>query len=99
MKKMMFLIACVLCTVAGYAQQGPLATTQYGVLEGVCESGVNVFPLQHHPWAKTVGVHHNRCSRGKGCAVRRNLATIPCRATLSVIWDLMPKRKVKTACI
>ena len=43
MKKMMFLIACVLCTVAGYAQQGPLATTQYGVLEGVCESGVNVF--------------------------------------------------------
>ena len=42
MKKMMFLIACVLCTVAGYAQQGPLATTQYGVLEGVCESGVNV---------------------------------------------------------
>ena len=43
MKKMMFLIACVLCAVAGYAQQGPLATTQYGVLEGVCESGVNVF--------------------------------------------------------
>ena len=43
MKKMMFLIACVLCTVAGYAQQEPLATTQYGVLEGVCESGVNVF--------------------------------------------------------
>ena len=43
MKKMMFLIVCVLCTVAGYAQQGPLATTQYGVLEGVCESGVNVF--------------------------------------------------------
>ena len=40
---MMFLIACVLCAVAGYAQQGPLATTQYGVLEGVCESGVNVF--------------------------------------------------------
>lgn len=39
----MFLIACVLCTVAGYAQQGPMATTQYGVLEGVCESGVNVF--------------------------------------------------------
>ena len=39
----MFLIACVLCAVAGYAQQGPLATTQYGVLEGVCESGVNVF--------------------------------------------------------
>ena len=43
MKKMMFLIVCVLCAVAGYAQQGPLATTQYGVLEGVCESGVNVF--------------------------------------------------------
>lgn len=40
---MMFLIACVLCAVAGYAQQGSLATTQYGVLEGVCESGVNVF--------------------------------------------------------
>ena len=40
---MMLLIACVLCAVAGYAQQGPLATTQYGVLEGVCESGVNVF--------------------------------------------------------
>ena len=38
MKKMMFLIACVLCAVAGYAQQGPLATTQYGVLEGeYCE--------------------------------------------------------------
>lgn len=29
--------------MTGYAQQGPMVTTQYGVLEGVCESGVNVF--------------------------------------------------------
>ena len=39
----MFLMACMLCAMMGYAQQGPQATTRYGVLEGVCESGVNVF--------------------------------------------------------
>lgn len=39
----MFLMACMLCAMMGHAQQGPQATTRYGVLEGVCESGVNVF--------------------------------------------------------
>lgn len=43
MRKLLFLIACMLCAMTGYAQQGPMVTTQYGVLEGVCESGVNVF--------------------------------------------------------
>ena len=43
MRKRIFLIASMLCVLSGFAQQGPLATTQYGVLEGVCESGVNVF--------------------------------------------------------
>ena len=43
MRKLMFLMACMLCAMTGHAQQGPQATTRYGVLEGVCESGVNVF--------------------------------------------------------
>ena len=43
MRKLMFLLACMLCAVAGRSQEAPQATTRYGVLEGVCESGVNVF--------------------------------------------------------
>ena len=65
----MFLIACVLCTVAGYAQQGPLATTQYGVLEGVCESGVNVF--KGVPFAATRGRKPLACTTTAAAVARR----------------------------
>lgn len=37
MRKLLFLIACMLCAMTGHAQQGPQATTRYGVLEGVCK--------------------------------------------------------------
>lgn len=43
MRKLMYLIAFTLYTAYGYAQQGPMAVTRYGVLEAVCESGINVF--------------------------------------------------------
>lgn len=43
MRQLISLITCILYAVSGYAQQDPLVTTRYGVLEGVCESGINVF--------------------------------------------------------
>lgn len=43
MRKIVFLLVCMVSVMAAHAQNGPQATTRYGVLEGVCESGVNVF--------------------------------------------------------
>ncbi len=43
MKKLLFLVSFVVCTIATVAQTSPKVNTRYGALEGVNESGLSVF--------------------------------------------------------